>query len=224
MRCSRCSWWRCIWPDARFAPTRNQLVNPSDERLASHSELAPPKRTPGSDTFIVPWRSPCHDVFLVVTTPTTSRNRPLRCPSQSAGPELPGSWISWPSRSLTGWIQSTRASRCVPLNAELESEVARLRAGNATPRMKRKILKKRRRSSPGSPSEVRLRRTGTGSLSGSAVVPRAGGIRGRLPRLSASATAGVTGGGQPARSPIRRRQPNRNPPPERLLRVTPMHA
>ena len=43
--------------------------------------------------------------------------------------------------------------------SELEAGLARLRAENATLKMEREILKKRRRSSPRSPSEVRLRRS-----------------------------------------------------------------
>ncbi|MBN8214414.1 MAG: hypothetical protein J0M09_15950 [Xanthomonadales bacterium] len=66
-----------------------------------------------------------------------------------------------PRRSAIG-LDVSRADR--PLSApsrnpvsELESELTRLQAENATLKMER-ILNKRRRSSPGSPSEVRHRR------------------------------------------------------------------
>lgn len=66
-------------------------------------------------------------------------------------------------KTPANWLGASRAGQ--PLSSpgrkpatEVESELARLRAENATLKMEREILKKRRRSSPGSPSEVRLRR------------------------------------------------------------------
>ena len=63
-------------------------------------------------------------------------------------------------KALGNWLDASRAGRALSALSrkpvgELESELARLRAENATLKMEREILKKRRRSSPGSPHEVR---------------------------------------------------------------------
>lgn len=90
------------------------------------------------------------------------------------------------------WLNASRVGR--PLGSpsrqpvgDLESELARIRAEVATLKLERDIQKKkRRRSSPRSSSEVRLRRTRPGSLSAPGAVPRAVGVSFRLPRLAAS--------------------------------------
>ena len=66
-------------------------------------------------------------------------------------------------KTRANWLDASRDGRALRAPSrqpvgELESELARLKAENATLKMEREILKKRRRSSPGSPSEVRLRR------------------------------------------------------------------
>jgi len=84
--------------------------------------------------------------------------------AESIGPAKAARQLDMSVKSLANWVTTARAGK--PLSSpsrapvgDLESELARLRAENATLKMEREILKKRRRSSPGSPSEARLRRT-----------------------------------------------------------------
>lgn len=63
--------------------------------------------------------------------------------------------------TLANWIDAVRVGRSLRPEArrpatDLGSEISRLRAENANPKTEREILKKRRRSMPKSPSEVRL--------------------------------------------------------------------
>jgi transposase-like protein len=84
--------------------------------------------------------------------------------AESIGPSAAARQLNISVKSLANWLSAARAGQ--PLRSparqaptELESELSRLKAENATLRMEREILKKRRRSSPKSPSEVRLRRS-----------------------------------------------------------------
>ena len=84
-------------------------------------------------------------------------------PAESIGPAKAARQLDMSVKTLSNWLDAPRAGR--PLSSasrkpvsELESELAGLRAENATLKMERDILKKRRRSSQGSPNEVRHRR------------------------------------------------------------------
>lgn len=69
-----------------------------------------------------------------------------------------------PIKTLANWTDAARAGRPVSSSqhrpvSELEAEVTRLPSENATLKMEREILKKRRRSSPKGPGEVRRHRS-----------------------------------------------------------------
>ncbi|MCF3521008.1 hypothetical protein GUL10_09700 [Stenotrophomonas maltophilia] len=87
---------------------------------------------------------------------------------------------------MTNWIEVVREGRSLSSQTrrqatDLESELSRLRAENATLRMEREILKKGRRSLPESSSEIRLCRLPQDSLPTWPAVPGAGGVGFRLP-------------------------------------------
>src|SRR5690625_3061167 len=123
---------RRSWPASR-QPSR---------RAKRASEPVPQKRTPRSDTLIIPWRFSCHEKTHVVPTRTTSKARRLPCPTRLVGPKPRGSWTFRSSPWPTGSRLPMRVGRYALQSAELESELSRLRAENARLRMEREILKK----------------------------------------------------------------------------------
>jgi len=103
---------------------------------------------------------------------------------------------------VRGWVArfSTEAGLAPGGQGALAAENRRLRQENARLTMEREILKKRRRSLPGSRCEVRLHPKASDAVSGGDVLPRAGGQPFGLLRLAgprvqrAGQTAGGTGG------------------------------
>ncbi|MDT3429952.1 transposase [Stenotrophomonas maltophilia] len=95
--------------------------------------------------------------------------------AESLGPAAAARQLEMSVKTLANWLDAVRAGRSLTSEArrpatDLESEISRLRAENANLKMEREILKKRRRSLPESPSEVRLRRQSKDSLPDQVVV------------------------------------------------------
>lgn len=104
-------------------------------------EPVPLKRTPGSDTFIVAWR------FHATHFPSSLHRRfqsSSRCPGRvdRSGQGRPGRWTCRSRRQTTGWTFRIPPVRSVRPAASLERALAQRRAGNATLKMEREILKK----------------------------------------------------------------------------------
>lgn len=74
--------------------------------------------------------------------------------AEPIGPAKAARQLDVSARTLANWSAASRAGKPV---SELEAELARLRAENARFKMEREV-KKRRRSLPRSPSQVRIRR------------------------------------------------------------------
>ncbi|WP_343068353.1 transposase [Xanthomonas theicola] len=112
-------------------------------------------------------------------------------------------------KTLGNWLDASRAGRSLSWPSrspvtDLESALARRRAGNATLKMEREILPSAR------PRRVRARRACAHAVGHKRVARwrRAEGLRGR-PRAApcpGPPTAGIAGR-EPARSPVRRGQP-----------------
>lgn len=95
--------------------------------------------------------------------------------AESLGPAAAARQLEMSVKTLANWLDAVRAGRSLTSEArrpatDLESEISRLRAENANLKMEREILKKRRRSLPESPSEVRLRSQSKDSLPDQVVV------------------------------------------------------
>ena len=107
------------------------------------------------------------------------------------------------AKTLANWVRLPRDVKSAGAGtrrsvSELEAEVSRLRAESATLRMERDFLKKRRRSSPRSPGEIRLHRCPRERLSDRADVSCVAGVALGVFRLesasrAASARCGCSG-------------------------------
>jgi len=84
--------------------------------------------------------------------------------AESIGPAKGARQLDIAVKTVANWLTTSRSCKALrspkrqPVG-ELEAELARLRTENATLKMEREMKKRRRRSLPRSPSEVRLRRT-----------------------------------------------------------------